>query len=481
MKFINNNIIVITTLAILINLVSCSNNDNITSSSSSNESVFSYFNIDSINNIILYNGDAFLNSTSIYSHNDTINFDKSIDTLKNNIKYNTTLNSKDYSFYYTKLPVLSLKYDSSLINSESKIAASLVIMEQKLPPQKFNLGIEYRGATSLLHFKKSYNLELWEDSTGTSKLKNSLLAMRNDDDWILDGMWNEPLHLRDYISHDLWRDIARIEHLNLNSLDISREYCELFINDTYFGLYSLTEKIDCKQLDIDKNDGLLYKGITTESCPYFNALGSTPDNSSYIWCGFEVKYPKDIELHTWDSLYNLVDFIANDTASNYSIEKNLDEKNIIDYIIFVNAIFAKDNLGKNVYTARYNKQSPFIFLPWDIDYSWGNDFQGMRLEDNDYELINMIHYRLLQKDEFANKLITRWNDLRTNLLSAENLKDRFRTKYEFLKNNGVYEREALIENLSFNYSETEIDYIESFIEKHLKYYDQRITEYKTYN
>ena len=36
--------------------------------------------------------------------------------------------------------------------------------------------------------KKSYSVELWTDEEGVQKDKQSLLGMREDDDWILDGL-----------------------------------------------------------------------------------------------------------------------------------------------------------------------------------------------------------------------------------------------------------------------------------------------------
>ena len=158
-------------------------------------------------------------------------------------------------------------------------------------------------------------MELWKNENGDSKLKTSLLGMRVDDDWILDGMWNEPNRIRDFTSHELWLEIGRIQNPNTNiKIGISRKYCELFLNGKYNEVYYLSEKIDRKQLDLEKYsdqiEGELYKGYTWAGGVTYSGL-TDYDNYLTTWNGYEAKYPKDVGDINWTNLYNHVRFINN--------------------------------------------------------------------------------------------------------------------------------------------------------------------------
>ena len=73
-----------------------------------------------------------------------------------------------------------------------------------------NIGIEIRGGFSQTYPKKTYDIEFWNDPSGNETIDVQFGDLREDDDWILDAMYNEPLRINSYISHKLW--------LNLNQL-----------------------------------------------------------------------------------------------------------------------------------------------------------------------------------------------------------------------------------------------------------------------
>lgn len=52
------------------------------------------------------------------------------------------------------------------------------------------------------------SVELWEDEAGEDSFDESLLGFREDHDWIFHGLCNEPMHLRDNGSHDIWLEMG---------------------------------------------------------------------------------------------------------------------------------------------------------------------------------------------------------------------------------------------------------------------------------
>ena len=86
-------------------------------------------------------------------------------------------------------------------------------------------------------------------------------------------------------------------------------------------------------------------------------------------------------------------------------------------------------------------------------------------------LTNGLFSKLLGSPDFRSRAKLRWSELRNNTLSIASLKHLFRENYNYLASHGVYNREAMVSGLTFNYSETEIDFIESWIERRVNFLD----------
>ncbi len=435
--------------------------------------------VDNVNKLILYNGgnvslrDTVKIQGTAYVLN-TTDTDFSIGK-----EYTLTTGSDSYKFYRTQLPIININTNGGEIIDPEKIAADFVLYETGKDPFESIIGIEIRGGLSVTFPKKSYGIELWEDTAGTT-YNESFLGMRSDDDWILDAMYNEPAKLRDFVSHDLWLDMARY-HYSAQEPDITfgikREYVEIFINGNYGGVYWFGEKMDRKQLALEKYDaglrGELYKGDDWGEGTLYNSLEPF-DNNSPFWSGFEADYPDDIGEVDWTNLHDFVDFVINSDDATFNAEMNtrMDLPNLIDYFIFVNVIFAQDNVGKNIFTGRYDQNTPYFHVAWDMDSSWGNNFIGDRAEPATYALFNGMYRRLQGNADFITALKARWIDLRADLLSDASLEARFVAAHNYLSSNGVYEREALDANLIQKpYNPAEIDFITAWLKERNTYLD----------
>ena len=156
------------------------------------------------------------------------------------------------------------------------------------------------------------------------------------------------------------------------------------------------------------------------------------------------------------------------------IEARLDLQNAVDYFIFLNLTLATDNTGKNIYTGRYDIATPYFFVAWDMDGSFGNDFAGDRLADSNFTLSNGLYDRLVSNPKFVEELKSRWAFLKNEELSSVSLNEMFNSNYFYLRDNGVYARETLVPMLPRNYSDSEIDFINSWTNSRLDYLDRYI-------
>lgn len=152
------------------------------------------------------------------------------------------------SFTDSNLPLILINTQGNFIPNESKITARMSVINNanninKLTDKDFEydgfIGIETRGNTSQMFFeKKSFTLETRTDS-GTNR-NVSLLGMPAENDWVLYGPYSDKSMIRNVLAYHLGNSQDRWSPRT--------QFCEVFLNDEYRGVYVLTEKIK-----IDKN------------------------------------------------------------------------------------------------------------------------------------------------------------------------------------------------------------------------------------
>jgi hypothetical protein len=388
-----------------------------------------------------------------------------------------TISSNQYTLYFTPLPIISITATDSIVD-EPKILASLDYSDDEQTITS-NIGIELRGASSLSFPKKTYDLEFWEDNTGDETQSFEFGEMRSDDDWILDALYNEPLRIRSYLANKLWLKI----HTPYYKDDESKAkagadvmYVELFLDGKYTGVYNLSEQVDKKQLKLKSYNGdirgELYKGIHWGAST-FSALPSF-DNTNRIWSGYEYKYPKESEVTDWGNVYNFTDFVMNSPESDFksTIWDKFNKDNFSDYFLFVNLIRATDNLGKNIYLAKYKVDEPYFYAPWDLDGCFGTIWDGTQSNITNDILTNGFMSRVIDvnPDSAFTHIAERWFDYRDSTFSNESLIGMVTDQYNFLKNNKLYERETLVFN-NYPFSTSHFEYTTDWLEDRLKYLD----------
>lgn len=386
-----------------------------------------------------------------------------------------------YSIYFTELPLLYIDTNLEIVDTP-KVLSKISLVENNGIITASNAGIEYRGATSQNYPKKSLEFEFWNDTTGSDTKDIPLFDMREDKDWNIQAMYNEPLKITSKTAWEIWDNISQLYYKDKEpdaKSGIRIKYVEVFINNKYQGIYALSEKIDRKQLKLKKNTnteirGELYKGDSWETTTYYDL--PTFDNTSTTWGGFEYKYPKD--LRDWTSLYNLHDFVINSNNETFysQYKEKYDDKNIIDYFIFINLLRATDNYGKNVYTARYNKNEKYFFIPWDLDGVLGRIWDSSSQNITDDLQINGLFSRLYndtRPDGFRLDLKNRWTELRSSSITVDKIMQILIDNFNQLKANGALERDQIANSGSTISSEyEEFAYIREWLTKRIEYLDK---------
>lgn len=442
------------------------------------------YHIDNNINLILINEDLNgINSNNISSiilGEAVYTFGSTISQLQIGKSYTVSSPTNEmFTLYFTQLPIVSL-HTTSVIVDEPRVYARLRLCKEGSSCIEHDIGIEIRGGSSKSYPKKSFRIEFLEDTINDKTLDVSLLGMRNDDDWNLQAMYNEPLRLRSKVNFELWERIANLYYMqqepNANN-SVEQEYVELFLNDEYQGIYTLSERIDRKQLKLKKYKdgeirGELYKGVGWGASTYTSLPNY--DNTNEFWSGFKYEYPSNVI--NWNNLYEYVDFIINDDSLGFyqKYTEYLCLENAVNYFIFLNTLRATDNTGKNLYLAKYNTNEPYFFVPWDLDGTFGMIWNGSQENITNDILTNGLYNRLLLDNAstgFTACLIERWKELRDSVISVNNVLSMFNSEFHYLNRNGVYEREQRVWAECPFLDLNNIDYTRSWLEARLDFLD----------
>lgn len=418
---------------------------------------------------------------------------------------------KPVNLVLTSLPLVMITTSETIVNEPKRVCHISLIdplnrtnkNQHYFPPHR--AGIEIRGGLAQAFPKKSYAIEFWypgideEVEEGTS-----LLGIRNDGDWILDAMYVDRSRVRNRVSMDLWTDISKVPHIGHepNAVNGSRGYfVELFLNDTYQGLYCLSDRVDRKQLKLDIKEGFSYKASHWSLSTEFISGEASFNNSSDTWDGWELSYQGENGATRsprvkWEPLRDFIRFTAQSSNAVFKseLESRIDLANLTDYLLVTNALGADDNTGKNSFFSFYNDaNSRFFITAWDLDATWGRKWNGSKIDLRDGEFIgvtgiartdsrycrpNAFFQRLMRENpsDIKQLLKVRWQQLRNDELSHSKLSARVETYKQQLVGSGAYERERSRWPGSAEELNGESAFMISWIENRLRQMDQIVNE-----
>ena len=339
--------------------------------------------------------------------------------------------------------------------------------------------IRIRGNSAATFPKKPYHISL-----GTTKNKKSknLLAMRENDDWTLDPLYNDPSKVRSKLAFDLWNEMNSKFPNNIDN-NLQAEYVNLYLNGEYKGIYLLKEQIGRKTLELSKttidNSGILLKGFEYLKLDKENYKTNKTTN---VVMPFEMKYPKNLNNYSkyWDyiidKIYNY--YFDKENINDTYLNNNFNINNLIDYNLFISAISARDNATtNNVYISLKNmtKEAKVILTPWDLDQSFGLYFSGelptyLRDWYWDYKIEDLFmedvpNYNSLMKNRYLN--------LRENILSIEHVNELIDSYYKKIKYSTDLDNKLW---LPVNIEE-EINKVKDFYSNRINFLDDYVGEY----
>ena len=406
------------------------------------------------------------------------------------------------------LPQFKIDTSNKTIVDEPKIPASMDLYIDGGLNKSYNIGIEIIGSSSQFFEKKSYGVETWDSNN--EDIDTDLGGFPEEEDWILYGPFSDKSLIRNVLIFQLSNAIGMYGSRT--------DFYELTINDKFLGTYVLMEKIKrdknrvniSKNLDDDISGGYIIKidKPPDEGYTSANSFSSKFDTrGSYVGASdikFLYTYPKSSEISNDQKNYiknYLNDFEEALLSSNFQdpelgYQKYIDIDSFVDFLIL-------NEISKNIDAYRIStfmhkdKNQKLKMGPiWDFNLGFGNvNYCDAELESGwsykfndvcggDNWKVPFWWNRLFEDPAFVSKLKNRWSDLRTNILSDQNLQDRIDEITNFLIEHNAprrnFDKWTIIGKyvwpnnyIGNNYGE-EISYLKNWLEKRVKWMDEEI-------
>ncbi len=369
------------------------------------------------------------------------------------------------NFESSNLPIVVINTEGKTIADDPKVNVKMGIIDNgpgnrnyyKNPlnnnlPDPFNnfngtVGIEHRGSASQFFPKKPYGFET-RDGTDKS-IKASILGMPQESDWILNASYTDKTLMRDVLTYHL---------SNQMGMYASRtKFVELVLDGDYRGVYIMMEKIkrDANRIDIASlkstdisgdalTGGYILKIDKNTGTP--NAYWKSPYPANNLMeMNIMIEYPKKEVITTEQYNYIKDHFTAfentlngtnfKDPTNGYA--KYIDVNTFIDYFLLTELTYNIDAFRLSIFFYKdRDSRNPKIKMgpPWDYDHAYGNANYCNGWETNhwaydfirefcpnDDKQVPFWWARLLQDRNFCIKVRDRWQQLRQNQWSTNNI------------------------------------------------------------
>ncbi|MGB3798843.1 MAG: CotH kinase family protein [Lewinella sp.] len=397
------------------------------------------------------------------------------------------VNGDTFTVSFTPLPLVKITSDGSINRYNRRPSVLTYARDEEVLTSP--VGVRYRGGFSLRFPKKSIDLEFYETSANENTRDVSFGDMRSDDDWVIDALYNEPSRVNAYVAHKLWLDLHQLSYADEEpeaKAGADLEFVELWLNGKYQGLCTLGEQVDRKLLKLKKLKDDEVRGLLFKSEDYTDATSLKAVPADRIkgdkWAGWEVKHPEPDEVE-WEELKDFIRFSGSATNSEFQQEaaRRIDLANVIDYLLFVNALSLTDNVSKNTFLGRYDESSPFFFVPWDMDAGIGTNHEGKRYSSFDHFSENFLFRRLREQypDDFTDQLCDRYENLREGLLHPDSLIARVTNAMATLEESGAFRREAARWPATLNSSSEQLDFMASVLRARIDKLDSYVCSLPT--
>lgn len=421
-------------------------------------------------------------------------------------KVENTCREKEEGFC-THLPIVEIDTNdqSDKLNGTTTIDADFSLYDNKTESNRLNdeksltskIQIRYRGNSSLLFDKHQYLLKFVKDSGKEKKV--SLLDMDEENKWILNGPYLDKTLIRNYLAYNITGKV--MDHVP------EIRFCEVFLDGEYQGVYTITESISRTLTEITRYKPNWSNGMSS----YIIRLDRYDDSNIMLdnltkYTGklistnsINIVYPSEEELTE-----NIIKYINDDFSKiekalysfdYHEYEKYIDVDSFVDYMI-INEFFKNSDAGTySTYLYKDVRGKLHMGPVWDFNNSVNNYVEKI-YSYKDFLFQDKAWYDMLLKDEnFTNKVINRYKELRKTYLSNDYIQKYIDDTVNYLGDSinrnfevwgYTFTKEPLKNMLrpydrNYDSYEEALEQLKSFLEKRGEWMDENIETLKQYS
>ena len=371
------------------------------------------------------------------------------------------------------MPVLRTTFDAPIVRDMPYVNGQMQLTDTDGTIIELPAKFRTRGATAQDYLMKpSLNMKLCTEDY-SEEADSALLGMRSCSSWILDAMAIDRICMRNRVAFDIWNEFSRLPYdTDFNGRNGTEgRFVEVYINDEYFGIYCLSDRINRKLLNLKKvkeNEdgsveirGALYKS-GTQNILNINEPTYSEDSVACVisWHNaWELKYPEEYAGRiVWQPLQ---DAYQNGWSVDY-VKKYFYMENLVDYHLLVMALAIADNWGfknrlfsiRNI-SKNINDPDPtesdrrrFVVTPWDLDTSLGGAYDGSFYAGNYTKWpVNALAKNapypnaVVQEDaEYKALLKSRWITARNGVFSPTSVRAKLNAYRDLFIKSGAWQR-----------------------------------------
>lgn len=444
---------------------------------------------------------------------DTPAFDDAGKYIKTNwndgdIITNTSLNKIEEGIYTTNENVTATK---KYVDDKIKTAINIEPLDDDIPRVFFNgekpvnktavhATIEYKsktehfkgyveikcqGTSSMAYPKKNYTIKMFADNTMVKKVKKDFKGWGAQSKFCLKANYIDHSHARNICSARLWNQIvaSRANYALLPEL-LRTSPCngaidgfpiKVYYNNNYEGVYTWNIPKDKWMFNMDDtlDNHCVLCGEEYNSGCFLSANAS-------LWSD-EIHDTMPASIVT--SFNAFQNFVINSSDDEFkaNLENYVYVDSLIDYYIFQYVICGLDSMGKNQLFATYDG-TKWIATSYDMDSTFGIYWNGQSFVSPTYRMqqdyesgkngaANKLYVRL--EKLFINEIKARYNQLRADILSYNNIVNTFEPFMDIIGND-LYAEDLTIYTGIPSGNKNNIQQIRNYYRDRLVYVDAQI-------
>jgi len=286
---------------------------------------------------------------------------------------------ESFSTFYIKTQIKDLNFGDY-------IPAKVTYSNNDIYTKEIDSYLKYRGNTSSSYNKKNFSLKF--------STKQCFKNLDCNKKWKLNAEYVDKTLMRNKLSYDLFRSFSK------KNIAPKINYTLVYLNDSFHGIYSLTQKVDQQLLKLYKNDtnALIFKHAPisqpTEKhkenhfnfiefsnwAPFYKPFSERAMNKLLKEVYYNQRYPSINKINKKEEIHKITDYLYNSNDSEFSdstlFNTYFDINNLIDWHLLLLITNNGDGLIKNFYIYKQGTNTPFRICPWDYDHSFGRDGGG---------------------------------------------------------------------------------------------------------